>query len=99
MPTKLTAVRTPNGEIVVLPVVSLGGESQVAGGMPSLSTALKAVDDFTKGLRSALKAVSPDRTTVEFSISFAMQAGKLTALFVDGTTEGAVSVTLEWDKE
>lgn len=100
----LVPVRTPNGETVVLSVVDLdggrsGGEQQVSGGMPNLSSALKAVDDFTAGLRSALKGVAPDRTTVEFSISFALQAGRLTALFADGTAEGAVTVTLEWDRE
>jgi hypothetical protein len=100
----LVPVRTPNGETVVMSVVDLdggrpGGEQQVSGGMPSLSGALKAVDDFTAGLRAALTGVAPDRTTVEFSIGFALQAGKLTALFADGTAEGTIGVTLEWDRE
>jgi len=105
--TKLIPVRTPNGETVVMSVVDLdgtapdgrrAGEQQVAAAMPNLSDALKAVDDFTAGLRSALKGVAPDHTTVEFSINFAVQAGKVTALFMDGSAEGAVTVTLEWDK-
>jgi hypothetical protein len=74
------------------------GETKIAGGLPNLSDALKGVDDFTSGLRTALSKVAPDKTTVEISIGFAMKSGQLTALFVEGKAEGSVKVTLEWDK-
>ncbi len=103
--TTLLPVKTPNGKTVVVSVTKLdgtakgGGEEQAAAGLPSLSDAWAAVDDFTAGLRTALRAVAPHKTTVEFSISFAMKAGRLTTLFVDGSAEGAVTVTLEWGKD
>ena len=102
---RLVTATTPGGRTVVVPVVDLddpdepGGEQKVADTTPSLSNALAAVDDFTAGLRRALKGVAPDKTTVEFSMSFAMKAGKITALFVDGEAQGAVTVTMEWGKD
>ncbi|HSV64511.1 MAG TPA: CU044_2847 family protein [Mycobacteriales bacterium] len=105
--TRLVTAATPSGQVVVLPVVDLdddgpggpGGEQLVAGGLPSLSDAMGAIEDFSAGFRKAMEAVAPRRATVEFSMSFAMRAGKLTALFVDGKAEGSVTVTLEWGKD
>jgi hypothetical protein len=104
--TKTLIARTPNNERIAVPVVDLdgtagearqGGEQQVAGGaVPSLSGALDAVRDFAAGFQQALDAVTPRKATVEFSMSFAMQAGKIVALFADAKAEGAVKVTLEW---
>jgi hypothetical protein len=101
----LVAAETPGGEPVVVPVVDLdgtaagGGDQKVGAGLPNLSGVLKSVDDFAAGLRRSLAAVAPDKTTVEFTIGFAMQAGKLTAMFVDGKAEGSVTVTMEWGKD
>lgn len=102
----LVPVRTENDRIVVVPVVRLddseldtaAGDEKVAFGLPSLSGVLESVKDFAVGMRNALAAVAPEKTKVEFSIGFAMQAGALTAMFVDGKAEGTVKVTMEWDK-
>jgi hypothetical protein len=99
--TTVVTARTPGGQLVALPVLDLddstgGGERQVAGGAPSLSGALVAIEDFAAGFRRAVQAVAPRRATVEFSMSFAMQSGRVIALFVDGRAEGSVKVTLEW---
>jgi hypothetical protein len=98
--------KTPDGQTVVVSVLDIDGsaagladgETKVAGGLPNLADALKGVDDFTSGLRKALAKVAPDKTTVEISIGFAMESGKLTAMFLDGKAEGSVKVTLEWAK-
>lgn len=102
--TKLVAATAPGGETVVVPVVDLdgtaarGGEQKVSDRRLNLSDALKSIDDFTAGLRAALSKVTPDRTTVEFSVGFAVTSGKLTAMFMDGRVDGSVAVKLEWDK-
>lgn len=98
--------KAPGGRTVVVSVLDMDGstkgltqgETKIAGGLPNLSDALKGVDDFTSGLRKALSKVAPDKTTVEISIGFAMESGKLTALFLDGKAEGSIKVTLEWAK-
>ncbi|MDQ7802732.1 CU044_2847 family protein [Amycolatopsis sp. A133] len=103
--TMLVQAETPGGETVVVPVVDLdaigegGGEQKVAAGLPSLSGALDSIKDFTGELRKALKAMQPEKTTVEFSVGFAMEAGKITAMFADGKAEGSVKITMEWAKD
>lgn len=99
--TRLVTARTPGGQVVALPVVDLdgsagGGEQLVAGGLPGLANALAAVEDFSAGFRRAVQAAAPRKATVEFSMSFAMQSGRVVAMFVDGKAEGSVTVTLEW---
>src|SRR5690349_1747307 len=104
--SELVPVTTPNGKVVVIQAVNLdaddelgGGERQVSGGIRSLDDALEAVRDLAEGFRTVTKAMAPTKATVEFSIAFAIQSGKLTALFVDGKTEGSVKLTLEWAGE
>jgi hypothetical protein len=94
---------TPSGEVVVVQAVNLdapddlgGEEAQVSGGIPSLDDALRAVQDLSEGFRRVTAAVTPRKATVEFSIAFAISSGQLTAMFVEGKTEGSVKVTLEW---
>ncbi len=99
--TRVVPARTPGGQIVALPVVDLdgtagGGEQLVAGGVPSLAGALAAIEDFSDGFRKAMLAVAPRKATVEFSMTFAVQSGKIVAMFVEGRAEGSVKVTLEW---
>ncbi len=97
---RVIAVETPEGRSIALPVVVVGQEQQVSSeGPPQLGTALAAVEEFAADFKKAMLKVAPTKATVEFGITFALQAGKLTALFVDGRAEGAVTVTLEWDRE
>ena len=45
-----------------------------------------------------LKAAKPTRATVELKLGFAVEAGKLTALWVGGKGEASLTVTLEWSE-
>lgn len=53
------------------------------------------------GISSEIKLVidqiKPHKTTVEFGIETAVEAGHLTALIVKGTATANLKVTLEWD--
>ena len=101
--TTLVPAETPGGETVVVPVVDLDGtatvpdtDGQNAGdGLPGLTDALKSINDFAAGLRQALHTAVSGKTTVGFSIGFAMRGGKITAMFVDGKDDGPVTVTME----
>jgi hypothetical protein len=46
-----------------------------------------------------LKAARPSKTTVEFKVGFAVESGKLTALWVGGKGEASLTVTMEWSKD
>ena len=97
-PAVVTA-RLPSG----VPVrVELAGPGP-GGGMASvgladldLDRALDAVAEIGSVVVGKLKAARPTRATVELSLGFAVEAGKLTALWVNGKGEASLTVTLEW---
>lgn len=101
--TALVPAETPGGETVMVPVVDLDGTAIIADAdgqnvgnrLPGLTDALKSINDFAAGLRQALHTTAPGKTTVDFSIGFAMRGGKITAMFVDGKDDGPATVTME----
>lgn len=63
-----------------------------------LSKALDSVGEIGALVVDKLKAAKPSKTTVEFKLGFAVEAGKLTALWVGGKGEASLTVTLEWSR-
>jgi hypothetical protein len=61
-----------------------------------LSGALDAVGEIGSAVRDKLTAIRPAKATVELRFGFAVEAGKLTALWVGGKGEASLTVTLEW---
>lgn len=61
-----------------------------------LSEALDSVGEIGSLVVEKLKAARPSKTTVELKLGFAVEAGKLTALWVGGKGEASLTVTLEW---
>jgi Trypsin-co-occurring domain 1 len=64
-----------------------------------LDDALNAVGHIGTAVVGKLKAAMPTRATVELRLGFAVEAGKLTALWVRGRGEASMTVTLEWSRE
>ena len=61
-----------------------------------LGSALDSVGEIGALVVGKLKAARPSKTTVELKLGFAVEAGKLTALWVGGKGEASLTVTLEW---
>jgi hypothetical protein len=61
-----------------------------------LSGALDTVGEIGAVVVEKLKAARPAKATVELRFGFAVEAGKLTALWVGGKGEASFTVTLEW---
>jgi hypothetical protein len=84
-------------------VVELGGEEQVAFHAISLTDFTKSVgrvaSSVTDTLVDGLKAIKPDRVTVEFGCEVAMESGKLTAILAKGTAKANLKVVVEWSQE
>ncbi|MEV7282498.1 CU044_2847 family protein [Streptomyces sp. NPDC093111] len=66
--------------------------------LPDLSGVTAALSSFAGQLGDALHQAAPDRAVVEFGCQLGVQAGKLTALVVQGTASANLKVTLEWSK-
>ena len=63
-----------------------------------LDKALDTVAEIGSVVVEKLKAAKPTRATVELKLGFAVEAGKLTALWVGGKGEASLTVTLEWSE-
>jgi len=81
-------------------------ESRPVDGMQSvkladldLNSALDVVGNVGSVLIEKLRAAKPTKATVELRFGFAVEAGKLTALWVGGKGEASLTVTLEWSKD
>lgn len=95
--TILVPATAPGGETVVVPLVDLDGTARTDPELPDLTTALKSINDVGSAFRESVSATAaPDKTTIEFSIGFAMHGGKINAVFLDNKAEGSVAVTMQW---
>ena len=63
-----------------------------------LDKALDTVTEIGSVVVEKLKAATPAKATVELKLGFAVEAGKLTALWVGGKGEASLTVTLEWSE-
>jgi hypothetical protein len=61
-----------------------------------LADALEPIGEIGALVVSKLGRAKPSKTTVELRLGFAVESGKLTALWVGGKGEAALTVTLEW---
>ncbi|MFC8507595.1 CU044_2847 family protein [Streptomyces sp. NPDC057411] len=68
------------------------------GHLPDLSGVTTALASFAGQLGDALHRAAPDRAVVEFGCQLGLDAGRLTALVVQGSASANLRVTLEWDK-
>jgi hypothetical protein len=90
----------PSGVAVKVEAVT---DEASADGMTSVglrhfevADALESVGEIGALVVSRLGKARPSKTTVELKLGFAVESGKLTALWVGGKGEAALTVTLEW---
>ncbi|WP_329427257.1 CU044_2847 family protein [Streptomyces sp. NBC_01268] len=102
--TEMTKVELADGVLYVEvePLVPARGSDELEGlhdRLPDLSGVTAALSSFAGQLGDALHQAAPDRAVVEFGCQLGVEAGKLTALVVQGTATANLKVTLEWAKE
>lgn len=96
--TAVTA-RLPSGLPVRVEVAApTSGDGLTSVGLRELDlgNALEAVAEIGSVVVDKLKEARPDKAMVELRFGFAVEAGKLTALWVGGKGEASLTVTLEW---
>lgn len=95
----LVTAKLPSGVPIQVEINSPGSSDEItSAGLrdPDLSVALDAVGQIGSLVVEKLKAVRPSKVTVELRLGFAVEAGKLTALWVGGKGETSLTATLEW---
>jgi hypothetical protein len=95
--------RLPSGAVVRVDAVtdetSSDGMTSVGLRHFDLADALEPVGEIGALIVSKLGRARPSKTTVELKLGFAVESGKLTALWIGGKGEAALTVTLEWSGE
>ena len=97
--TSILPVKLSDETTVHVMVTSVGSEMDVAAVSRDLSfqAVADSIESIADTLLAALQKVNPTKASVEFGVEFAMEAGKLTALLVNGSSTGSLKVTLEWE--
>lgn len=90
--------KLPSGVAVKVEAATDSADGMTSVGLRDydLSKALDSVGEIGSLVVEKLKAAKPSKTTVKLKLGFAVEAGKLTALWVGGKGEASLTVTLEW---
>lgn len=96
---RVVTARLPSGAPVQVEVTAPAGDDGLTSvGLRDLDLdhALDTVAEIGSVVVDKLKAAKPTKATVQLKLGFAVEAGKLTALWVGGKGEASLTVTLEW---
>jgi hypothetical protein len=99
--TRVVTAKLPSGVPIRVEIAGSGSEdgmTSVGLGDLDLDKALDTVAEIGSAVVEKLKAAKPTKATVELRLGFAVEAGKLTALWVNGKGEASLTVTLEWSE-
>lgn len=78
--------------------VGSGGEQMIAGGTPPLEPALDAINAVGNKVANAVKAIAPDKFSIELGFEFKAEAGGLVAMLVRSGGSASVKLTMEWER-
>lgn len=95
---RTVTAKLPSGVAVRVEAAADSADGMTSVGLRDydLGNALDSVGEIGALVVEKLKAARPSKTTVELKLGFAVEAGKLTALWVGGKGEASLTVTLEW---
>jgi hypothetical protein len=98
---RMVTAKLPSGALIRVEVAgsnSDDGMTSVGLRDLDLGTALDTVAEIGSVVVEKLKAIKPSKTKVEVRLGFAVEAGKLTALWVGGKGEASLTATFEWSE-
>ncbi len=95
---RAVSARLPSGVAVKVEAAADSADWMTSVGLRDydLGGAMDSVGEISALVVEKLKAARPSKTTVELKLGFAVEAGKLTALWVGGKGEASLTVTMEW---
>ena len=93
--TRLVPVRIGDREIRI-EATQIGEEQEIAASHFDFQDVCDTLSGFIEALQSTLKKVSPQKTTVEFGVEIAAEAGQLTALIIKGSGKANLKISMEW---
>ncbi len=95
---KIVNVRLPNGAVAHVEARDFGGEERIAAEIPNFEELMTPIEGIASSLSRVWDRVAPQKASVEFGLQVAVEAGKLTSLFVQGSGEANLKICLEWSR-
>lgn len=93
--SRIISVELADGTNVKVEATPIGDRKITFHTRP-FSEVTDTIESLSREIAEALHKVKPDRVTVKFGIEIGVEAGKLTALLVKGTSTANLEITLEW---
>jgi Trypsin-co-occurring domain 1 len=85
------------GTIAYVETTLLAGEEEVSNSLRSFDELQGSLVAIGKSLSSVMNELKPKSASVEFGIEIGLEAGKLTALLVQGVGKANLKITLSWN--
>lgn len=95
----LATVLLPSGTPVKVAIAGQSADGMASVGLTDtlkLDSALDSLSEITSLVADRLKAVKPDKATLEFHLGFSVESGRLISLLAGARSDASLSVTLEW---
>jgi hypothetical protein len=99
--TERVRAELPGGAIVWVEATTVARDKEREVSL-DLSSALpldevsKVISGLAKLVHSGIEDLKPQKTTAEFSLEVVLESGQLTALWVKGSGNASIKITLEW---
>ena len=74
----------------------LDPEEQVAFQPPEFAQVVQTIEALATTFEQGLRAVAPDKVSVELSVGMAVESGKLLAFLAKANASANLKVTIEW---
>jgi len=97
--TTLLPVKLPNGATIQVRAAAVRGEQDIAARMLGFDSVMAAIEGIAGAMATALERAKPQKASVEFELDFSVEAGQLTALFVQASGGGTLRISLEWREQ
>lgn len=94
--TEIVTATLPDGKEIRVRAVALGGLQRVGNIPIPFKEVTDIVGSVSTSIVSALKQAKPRKASIEFGLEVAVEAGKLTALLVNGSSTATLKIALEW---
>ena len=101
MATERVRAELPGGAIVWVEATTVARDKEREVSL-DLSKALplgevsKVIAGLAALVHSGIEEFKPQKTTAEFSLEVGLESGQLTALWVKGSGNASIKITLEW---
>ncbi len=99
-PTHLVPVKLSDGTIIQMEVTQTGPTNVAGGSIFSIDGFKQRIKSLSQDLRDSLEQAKPTKVTIEFGLTLTTDnEDTLSAIFVKGSGEANLKVTLEWENK